>query len=147
MRHAALALGLLVSVAVLSMAADPVPVLIVDRTEGFVESMQVEVLARVLMASGLFTIRATLEVPQGPHPRGPFLFVVMIPPETKWAWICTPGLPEALPRELRGALTALKRAVEQVFRGERRAKDPGDDLYPWVRSLYFLHSGILGGVR
>ncbi len=147
MRSVVLTVGLLMLLAVSSVAIGPANVLIVDRTQSFMESMQVEVLARALLASGMFTIGATMEIPKEPHPRGPFQFVIIIPPGGNWVWVCTPGLPVVLPEGQQSALAVLKGSIEQVFAGERKPADPADDLYPLFWSAAFLHAGVLEGVN
>ncbi|MCK4393232.1 hypothetical protein KAX17_10050 [Candidatus Bipolaricaulota bacterium] len=147
MRSVVLTVGLLMLLAVSSVATEPANVLIVDRTQSFMESMQVEVLARVLLSSELFTIGATMEIPKEPHPLGPFQFVIIIPPGEPWVWVCIPGLPGVLPEGQQRALAVLKGSIEQVFTGERKPADPADDLYPLFWSAYFLNIGILEGVN
>jgi hypothetical protein len=147
MRSVVLTVGLLLLLAVSSVAADPANVLIVDQTQGLMESMQVEVLARVLLASQLFTIQAVTQIPESPHPRGPFQFVIIIPPGESWVWVCTPGLPVVLPEGQQTALAVLKGSIEKVFAGERKPADPADDLYPLFWSAAFLRIGILEGVN
>ena len=147
MRSVILTVGLVMLLAVSSVATEPANVLIVDRTQSFMESMQVEVLARALLASGMFTIGATMEIPKEPHPCGPFQFVIIIPPGGNWVWVCTPGLPVVLPAGQQSALVVLKASIEQIFAGERKPADPADDLYPLFWSAAFLHAGILEGVN
>ncbi|MCK4356910.1 hypothetical protein KAW44_07495, partial [Candidatus Bipolaricaulota bacterium] len=125
----------------------PANVLIVDRTQSFMESMQVEVLARALLASQIFTIQAVTQIPESPHPRGPFQFVIIIPPGESWVWVCTPGLPVVLPAGQQSALVVLKASIEQIFAGERKPADPADDLYSLFWSAFFLHVGVLEGVN
>ena len=147
MRSVVLTVGLLVLLSVSSMAAEPANVLIVDQTQGLMESMQVEVLARVLLASKLFTIQAVTQIPESPHPRGPFQFVIIIPPGESWVWVCTPGLPVVLPEGQQRALAVLKGSIEQIFAGERKPVDPADDLYSFFWSAAFLRIGVLGGIN
>ena len=147
MRSVVLTVGLLVLLFVSSMATEPANVLIVDRTQSFMESMQVEVLARALLASQLFTIQAVTQIPESPHPCGPFQFVIIIPPGGTWVWVCTPGLPMVLPAGQQSALSVLKGSIEKVFAGERKPADPADDLYPLCWSAFFLHTGVLEGVN
>jgi len=144
-KTAVLALALAMFPWVMALAGPKV--LIVDQTEGFVESMQVGVLARVHRLSPLGAeITGTTEIPEEPLPQGPFQLVVIVPPAGEWVWVCTPGLPETLGLEMQGFLQLVKGAVEKVFRGERRARDPADDLYALGWSAYFLKIGVLGGV-
>ena len=147
MRSVVLTVGFLVLLFVSSTAAEPVNVLIVDQTQSLMESMQVEVLARALLASGMFTIGATMEIPKEPHPCGPFQFVIIIPPGENWVWVCTPGLPVVLPEGQQRALGVLKASIEQIFAGERKPADPADDLYSLFWSAAFLHAGVLEGVN
>ena len=147
MRSVVLTVGLLMLLAVSSMAAEPANVLIVDQTQGLMESIQVEVLARALLASKLFTIQAVTQIPESFHPRGPFQFVVIIPPGESWVWVCAPGFPVALPAGQQSALAVLKGSIEQVFAGERKSADPADDLYSFFWSAAFLRIGILEGVN
>lgn len=133
----------LLAVATVAWAGPAAKLLIVDRTQTFMESMQLEVLARALLASGEFEIAATTEVPSGSHPRGPFQFVVIVPQGGKWVWVCTPAFPSQLSLELQGALGALKGAIDRVFQGRRQALDPADDLYVVGWSAYFLKIGVL----
>ncbi len=122
-------------------------VLIVDRTQGFMASMQVGVLARMLRLSPFGAeITGTTEIPEEPLPQGPFQLVIIVPATGRWVWVCTPGLPETLGPEMQGFLQLVKGAVEKVFRGERTARDPADDLYALSWSAYFLRIGVLGGV-
>jgi len=144
-KTAVLALALAMFPWVMALAGPKV--LIVDQTEGFVESMQVGVLARVLRLSPFGAeITGTTEIPEKPLSQGPFQLVVIVPPAGEWVWVCTPGLPEMLGPELQGFLQLVKGAVEKVFRGERTARDPADDLYALGWSAYFLRIGVLGGV-
>lgn len=147
MRSAVLIAATLLLLTIPSFASDSVNLLVVDRTQSLMESMQVEVLARILLSSEAFTISATTKIPEGPHPRGPFHFVIIIPPGGEWVWVCVPGLPEVLPLELRQALEMVKGAIEEIFVGERQAADPADDLYPFLWSAYFLTLGILEGAQ
>ncbi len=147
MRSVVLTVGLLALLFASSMAAEPANVLIVDRTQSFMESMQVEVLARALLASQLFTIQAVTQIPESFHSGGPFQFVIIIPPGKSWVWVCTPGLPVVLPEGQQRALVVLKASIEQIFAGERKPADPADDLYPLFWSAAFLHTGVLEGVN
>lgn len=140
--------SVLLAVLMVSTAWAGVPgprVLIVAQTQTLMESMRVEVLARILLTAG-FQLAATTELPQRPHPRGPFHFVVIVPERGDWVWVCTPALPALLPPELQAALQGLELAIQQVFQGERRSGNPGQDLYPFLWSAYFLRMGILAGV-
>ena len=144
-KTAVLALALAMFPWVMALAGPKV--LIVDQTEGFVESMQVGVLARVLKLSPLGAeITGTTEIPKEPLPQGPFQLVIIVPPAGKWVWICTPGFSGTPSPEMQGFLQLVKGAVEKVFRGERTARDPADDLYALGWSAYFLRIGVLGGV-
>jgi len=142
---------LLVGIALAAEAAwatgPAVRVLIVDQTQTVTESMRLEVLARALLATGDFQLAAVTEPPRGPHPQGPFQFVVIVPERGGWIWVCTPTLPGKLPLELQAALQGLEEAIQRVFQGKRRPVDPGADLYPALWSAYFIKVGILEGVR
>jgi hypothetical protein len=134
--------------AVFGVAAPSVKVLIIDQTQGFMESMQVGVLARILRTSTDFEVQiaGTTQLPEGPLPQGPFQLVIIVPAAEEWVWVCTPGLPGTLAPEIQGFLQLVKGAVGKVFRGERTARDPADDLYALSWSAYFLRIGVLGGV-
>ena len=146
MRRIALAWVLALLLGALGLSAASAQVLIVDQTLNLMESMQVEILARALLGSGLFSIKAVTKIPDAPHPAGSFDFVVVIPPSREWVWVCAPGLPAVLPEGQQRALAVLKTSIEQVFAGEREPADPADDLYPLIWSAYFLSIGILEGV-
>ncbi|MCD5416085.1 hypothetical protein LR032_03145 [Candidatus Bipolaricaulota bacterium] len=147
MRNVILATGIAVLLALSCFGAEAAQVLIVDQTESLMESMQVEVLARVLLASGLFSIRAVTEIPDRPHPSGLFDYVVVIPPSGGWIWVCIPGLPQVFSAEFQQSLSVLEGAIEQIFIGERQAANPADDLYSFIWSAYFLSVGILEGAQ
>jgi hypothetical protein len=147
MRRAIVAVGIALLLAVSAFGTDAAQVLIVDQTETLMESMQVEVLARALLASGLFSIRAVTEIPDRPHPSGFFEYVVIIPPSGERVWVCIPGLPDALPAEFQQALNVLKGTIGLIFMGTRQAADPSDDLYAFMWSAYFINVGILEGVQ
>jgi len=148
MRRSILILGVVAVLAVFGVAAPSVKVLIIDQTQGFMESMQVGVLARILRTSGDLEVEitGTTEIPDGPLPQGPFQLAIIVPAQAKWVWVCTPGFPQNLTPQLQMVLGILDKAVEQVFRGERRALDPADDLYALGWSSYFLKIGVLGEV-
>ena len=147
MRRFILTLGMVAVLAVFGVAAPSVKVLIIDQTQNLMESMQVGILARVLKLSPLGAeITGTTEIPKEPLPQGPFQLVIIVPPAGKWVWICTPGFSGTPSPEMQGCLQLVKGAVEKVFRGERRARDPADDLYALGWSAYFLKIGVLGGV-
>jgi len=145
-RFSLLLVGLALAYGTVWAAGPQAKVLIVDLTQTVMESMQLEVLARALLATGNFQLAAVTEPPNGPHPRGPFQFVVIVPERGEWVWVCTPTLPEKLPPGLQAALQGLEEAVRLVFRGERRPVDLGVDLYPALWSAYFLKVGILEGI-
>ena len=147
MRSAIVAVLLVLLFTIPSMAADSVSLLIVDNTQTFMESMQVEILARALLASHLFTINAVTQVPVSADPHGPFQFVIIVPPDGSFVWVCTAGVPAVLPDVQQQTLKVLKTSIEQVFMGTRKAADPGDDLYPFFWAAYFLHTGILEEIQ
>ncbi len=147
MRSAIVAVGIALVIAVSGIGADVAQVLIVDQTEGLMESMQVEVLARALLGSGLLSIRAVTKIPDQPHSSGSFGYVVVIPSSGECVWVCIPGLPEALSAESQQALTVLEGAIDQIFIGSRQAANPSDDLYAFMWSAYFINVGILEGVQ
>ena len=147
MRRAIVAVGIALVVAVSAFGAEHSQVLIVDQTEGLMESMQVEVLARALLSSGLFSIRAATEIPDGPHSSGTFEYVIIIPSSGEWVWTCTPSLPEASTAESQQALNMIEGTIDQIFMGKRQAANSSDDLYPVIWSAYFLNIGILEGVQ
>jgi len=147
MRSVIVAVGIALVVAVSGIGAERAQVLIVDQTEGLMESMQVEVLARVLLSSGLFSIRAVTEIPDQPHSSGTFEYVVIIPSSGEWVWVCTPSLPEVSSADAQQALSVIEVAIDQIFMGKRQAANSSDDLYPFIWSAYFLNIGILEGVH
>jgi len=146
MRRSILILGMVAVLAVFGIAAPSVKVLIIDQTQNLMESMQVGILARILRTSGDLEVEitGTTEIPEGPLPQGPFRLAIIVPAQAKWVWVCTPAFPEDLSPEVQMVLGILDKAVEQVFRGERRALDPADDLYVLGWSAYFLKIGVLG---
>jgi len=148
MRRFILTLGMVAVLAVFGVAAPSVKVLIIDQTQNLMESMQVGILARILRTSGDLEVEitGTTEIPEGPLPQGPFRLAIIVPAQAKWVWVCTPAFPEDLSPEVQMVLGILDKAVEQVFRGERRALDPADDLYVLGWSVYFLKIGVLGQV-
>ena len=143
MRSATLILVTLLLVSLVSTASSDASLLIVDQTVSLMESMQVEILARALLGSGLFSIKAVTEIPDAPHPAGSFDFVVVIPPSREWVWVCAPGLPEALPVQSQQALSVLESAIEEVFMGARQAANPSEDLFSLLLSAYFLSTGVM----
>lgn len=143
MRSATLILVTLLLVSLVSTASSDASLLIVDQTVSLMESMQVEILARALLGSGLFSIKAVTEIPDAPHPAGSFDFVVVIPPSRQWVWVCAPGLPEALPVQSQQALSVLEGAIEDVFMGARQAANPSEDLFSLLLSAYFLSTGVM----
>ncbi len=147
MRNVILVTGIALLLAVSAFGANAAQVLIVDQTETLMESMQVEVLARALLASGLFSIRAVTEIPDGPHSSGSFGYVIIIPSSGEWVWVCTPGLPEASSAEFQQVLNLLEGTIGLIFMGTRQVANSSDDLYPFIWSAYFLNIGILEGVH
>jgi len=143
MRRIGCAVVLIVLMAVSGLGAEPARLMIVDQTSGLVESMQVEVLARVLLASQAFTIKAAMGSPDDVHTDEPFDFVIIVPHGEPRVWICMPGLPGTLDEETRNALAVLNASIIQVFAGERQPLGPADDLYPFFWSAAFLRRGIL----
>lgn len=148
MRRFMLTLGMVAVLAASGIAAPSVKVLIIDQTQNLMESMQVGILARILRTSGELEVEitGTTEIPDGPLPEGPFQLAIIVPAQAKWVWVCTPAFPEDLSPEVQMVLGILDKAVEQVFRGERHALDPADDLYVLGWSAYFLKLGVLGQV-
>jgi len=146
MQKRAWALAAIAVLGLFSLALGQVRFLIVDQTQTIEESMRLEALARTLLASGNSQLAAVTEPPRGPHPKGPFQFVVLVPERGSWVWVCTLTLPNKLPPALQATLQGLEQVIDQVFQGERRARDPGEDLYPALWSAYFLKVGILEGV-
>ncbi len=147
MRSVILVAGIALLLAISAFGTDAAQVLIVDQTETLMESMQVEVLARALLASGLFSIRAVTEIPDRPHPSGFFEYVVIIPPSGERVWVCIPGLPDALPAEFQQVLNLLEGTIGLIFMGTRQVANSSEDLYPFIWSAYFLNIGILEGVQ
>jgi len=146
MRSVILVTGIALLLAVSAFSMNAAQVLIVDQTETLMESMQVEVLARALLVSGLFSIRAATEIPDGPHPCGFFEYVVIIPPSGEWVWVCIPGLSGALSAEFQQALNTLEGTIGLIFMGTRQVANPSKDLFAFMWSAYFINIGILEGV-
>jgi len=144
-RFSLLLVGLALAYGTVWAAGPQAKVLIVDLTQTVMESMQLEVLARALLATGNFQLAAVTEPPNGPHPRGPFQFVVIVPERGAGGGMYPHPAGETAPG-LQAALQGLEEAVRLVFRGERRPVDPGVDLYPALWSAYFLKVGILEGI-
>ncbi|MBC7093271.1 hypothetical protein H5T53_04605 [Candidatus Bipolaricaulota bacterium] len=119
-----------------------VRVLIVDETLGFHESMRLEALARALRPAG-FQLRAVSSFPKEPWTGEPFHFVIFLPAQGPYIWLCSPG--PALPEPLRQAESGLRLALEKAFSGVRTVRGWDEDLLPVILSFYFLWQGYLPG--
>ncbi|MFH1610237.1 MAG: hypothetical protein ABID40_06390 [Candidatus Bipolaricaulota bacterium] len=124
-----------------------VRLLIVDQTGTVEESVRLEALARGLRATGVFKVRATLSLPAESWQDEPFLFVLVLPSQGRFAWLCTPGPVQYLPEPLQLAYAGLVQGIEQAFAGIRQVRGSGDDLYPFLLSLYLQSLGVLVGAR
>ncbi|MFQ6034151.1 MAG: hypothetical protein ACE5KR_04745 [Candidatus Bipolaricaulia bacterium] len=129
--------------------------LIVDETRTFGSSIRVEVLARVLLKTGLFELSAKIvEVPssfadplQGLEPDKRYDLILVVPQgiddgTVKQIWVATRPFPE-LDEELRGAVGTVKEIANGIFRGAATAVGVTDDLIPGYFAAIFIREGWL----
>lgn len=119
-------------------------ILIIDETQEFIASLQLEAMARILIQQG-FSIVAVTGFPKGSVKGSPFDLVLVIPKKGKYIWLCLPpavkpGVQVEGTKELEG----LKALVREVFRGERELRTPAEDLWPLLLSLKLAELGIFG---
>lgn len=95
-----LLLALAVASAMCAVATGQVRLLIVDETETIEESMRIEVLARRLVATGAFVVRATQTMPTAPWNGGEFDLVLVIPARSRFVWLCAPVVVPVQPPRL-----------------------------------------------
>jgi hypothetical protein len=124
------------------LALGQVRLLIVDETETIEESMRIEVLARRLVATGAFVVRATQTMPTAPWDRGEFDLVLVIPARSRFVWLCAPLRAPVQPP---AGLPSLPDVLELAFGGTREVRTPADDLYPLLLSSFFARIGVLDG--
>lgn len=124
------------------LALGQVRLLIVDETETIEESMRIEVLARRLVATGAFVVRATQTMPTAPWDGGEFDLVLVIPTQSRFVWLCAPL---AAPVQPPAGLPSLPDVLELAFGGTREVHTPADDLYPLLLSSFFMRIGVFGG--
>lgn len=137
-----LLLALAVASAMCAVAIGQVRLLIVDETETIEESMRIEVLARRLVATGAFVVRATQTMPTAPWDGGEFDLVLVIPARSRFVWLCAPL---AAPVQPPAGLPSLPDVLELAFGGTREVRTPADDLYPLLLSSFFARIGVLDG--
>ncbi|MFZ2349654.1 MAG: hypothetical protein WAW99_05500 [Candidatus Bipolaricaulis anaerobius] len=138
-----LLLALAVASAMCAVATGQVRLLIVDETETIEESMRIEVLARRLVATGAFVVRATQTMPTAPWDGGEVDLVLVIPARSRFVWLCAPvGAPVQPPP---AELPSLPDVLELAFGGTREVRTPADDLYPLLLSSLFARIGVFGG--
>lgn len=123
-------------------------VLIIDETKTLEESFCVELLARVMVASGLFSLEARFAIPWGPNPSGKrFDLIVIIPQKISQIWLITADIPAKLPESLQRALLLIKDIAAQIYTGSfctaRKAVDTDDDLAPALYATILLRGGWL----
>ncbi len=90
--------------------------------------------------------RAMLSLPTEPWSDEPFLFVLIFPGQGPYVWLCTPG-PQYLPDPLPVVYAALVEGIAQAFGQAREVRGSGDDLYPFLLSIYLQRLGLLVGVN
>lgn len=128
-------------------AGQQVRLLIVDETVTMEESLRIQALARGLRASGVFAVKAMLALPAEPWEDDPFLFILVFPAQGPYVWLCSPGPVQYLPDPLPLVYYGLVDGVAQAFGGTRQVRGSGDDLYPFLLSLYLQRLGLLVGVN
>ena len=137
-----LLLALAVASAMCAVATGQVRLLIVDETETIEESMRIEVLARRLVATGAFVVRATQTMPTAPWDGDEFDLVLVIPTQSRFVWLCAPL---AAPVQPPAGLPSLPDVFGLAFGGTREVRTPADDLYPLLLSSFFMRIGVFGG--
>jgi len=137
-----LLLGVVLALLSLPVGAQ-VRLLIIDETVTVEESLRLEGLARGLRATEMVEARALMEWPTERWTDAPFHFVLYLPTEGPWAWLCAPGPKRLLPEELAGAYTALAEGIAEAFHEQRTLVGMEEDLYAWVLSAYLTHQGYL----
>jgi len=150
------AFKLILAVAYLALAASSaalaepqkLDVLIIDETKTLEESFCVELLARVMVASGLFALDARFDIPLGPNPSGKrFDLILIIPEKIPQIWLITTDIPLKLPEPLQRALLRIKEIAAQIytssFCARRKAVDMADDLAPALYAAILLRGGWL----
>jgi len=124
-----------------------VRLLIVDETTTMEESVRLEALVRGLRATGVFKVRAMLSLPTAPWSDEPFLFVLVFPTQGPYAWLCTSSPVQYLPDPLPLVYAGLVDGVGQAFGTARQVRGSGDDLYPFLLSIYLQQLRVLVGVN
>lgn len=150
LRHVRLTLlsAALVLVASCEAFAQPLETLIIDETKTLEESFCVELLARAMVASGLFALEARFDIPLGPNPSGKrFDLIVIIPEKISQTWLITADIPVKLPEPLQRALLLIKDIAAQIYTGsfcaKRKAVDISDDLAAALYAAILLRGGWL----
>lgn len=121
--------------------------LIVDETRTIEESLRIQALVGGLRASGVFIVKAMLELPTEPWEDEPFLFVLVFPAQGPYAWLLSPGPAQYLPDPLPLVYSGLVDGVVQAFGGAREVRGSGDDLYPFLLAIYLQRLGFLVGAN
>lgn len=128
--------------------AQPLEALIIDETKTLEESVCVELLARGMVASGLFALEARSDITLGPNPSEKrYDLIVIIPEKIRQVWLITSDIPVKLPELLQRALLLIKDLVAQIYSGSgctaRKAVDTDDDLAPALYATIFARNSWL----
>ncbi len=130
-------------------SAQSLETLIIDETKTLEESVCVEVLARAMVASGLFALEARFDIPLGSNPPGKqYDLIVIIPEQIRQLWLITADVPARLPELFQRALLFVKESAGQIYSGTsscaaRRAVDVADDLAPALYATVLAQNGWL----
>ncbi len=116
-------------------------ILIIDETEGFLISLRLEAMVRILAQRGFF-IKAVSAFPEGPVEGAPFDLVFVIPQEGRYIWLCMPLESQVQIEEGARELENLKTLVGEIFEGRRELRTPADDLWPLLLSFRLAELGI-----
>jgi hypothetical protein len=123
--------------------------LIMDETKTLEESVCVELLARAIVASGLFILEARFDIPLGPNPFVKrYDLIVIIPEQIRQLWLITADVPARLPEPFQRALLFIKESVTRIYSGAgscaaRQAVDVAEDLAPALYATVLAQGGWL----
>ncbi len=120
--------------------------LVVDQTDTMEESLRIVAFVRAVRATGFFTVKALPRLPTEPWADEPFLFVIVIPAQSRYIWFCTPAPVQYLPDPLPEAYRGLVEGLVQAFEGRREVRGSSDDLYVFFLSVYLQRLQLLVGV-
>ena len=129
-----------------SLGQQTLRLLIVDQTGTMEESLRILAFVRAVRATGLVTVKALAGFPTEPWTEEPFLFAIVIPPQTELIWFCTPAPVNYLPNPLPEAYNALAGGLVQAFEGRRQVRGSHEDVYVLFLSGYLQRLNYLVGV-